>query len=216
MDDARIQAARERARRAADRRARAQQLAPGEAAFDRPETRAAWTRTRRRVRWSLTLWTALWMALFVGVSLLGDLDLSPKAEHNLVGGLGALLFLSYLFILYARLSSLSCLRRIRGVLRTDAWRPIPAARRRFDVTDSSGVPVELHLVARDARNEEADGAPVRKSGRPAKAHSARNPVHRRRWHEAMERGALYAGDEALGVLALPDGTRLMEVTRRDR
>ncbi|MFJ9848975.1 hypothetical protein [Streptomyces sp. NPDC101150] len=214
MDDARIRAAREKAGRAAAQRAGGRQLTPGEAAFDHPATRAAWTKARRRVRRSLTLWSVLWAALFVGVSMLGELDLSPKAEHNLVGGLGALLFLSYLCILYLRLGSLSCLRRIRHILRREPWRPIAAARRRAGVTDSVGVPVEVDLVARDEGNERADGSPARKAKRPPKILSARNPVHRRRWHEAMERGALLAGGRSLGVLALPDGTELMEVRQR--
>ncbi|MFG2138962.1 hypothetical protein [Streptomyces sp. NPDC048650] len=213
MDDARIQAARERARRAADRRARPEP-APGEAAFDRPATREAWTKARRRVRWSLTLWTVLWLALFVGVSLLGELDLPARTGRNLVGGLGALLFLSYLCLLYLRLGSLRCLARIRGVLRAEPWRPIAGAHRKSGVKDPHGVAVELPADA-DEDTGAAGSVTVRKTGDGVRGASARNPVHRRRWDQAMEEGARYAGDTAHGVLALPDGTGLMEVRRRD-
>ncbi|MEU9113628.1 hypothetical protein AB0D04_18075 [Streptomyces sp. NPDC048483] len=213
MDNARIEAARERARRAADRKARREQLAPGEAAFDQPATRAAWTATRRRMRWSLTLWSVVWVALFIGVSRLGELGLSPKAEHNLVGGLGALLFLSYPFLLYARLGSLSCLRRIRGILRDDVWRPVPSVRRNPHI-DAGGIALDLDLGTAEERAGRAAKEPHPKANTTGPTHSARSTTLRRRWPEAMERGALYAGDEAHGVLALPDGTGLMEVRRR--
>ncbi|MFF4950455.1 hypothetical protein ACWC2K_04880 [Streptomyces chattanoogensis] len=215
MDEARIQAARERFQGQAARKARAQQLAPGEAAFDNPQTLADWKRTRRRVRWSLTLFSVVWTALFVALALVSpELDLSAKAEHNVTGGLGSLLFLSYLVILYFRLSSLRCLRRIRDVLRSDVWHPIPSARRHSGAKDPYGVPVQLDRGTGHAQDGPAASEPVRKTKGAPKFLSARNPVHRRRWHPAMEQGAWYAGDADLAVLALPGGTTLMELTPR--
>jgi hypothetical protein len=180
------------------------QLPLEKSAFDHPATRDTWVRARRRVRWGLAFWSVLLVVLFIGVNVLGELDAfgSGKAKKNVVGGVPAVAFLCYLCILYLRVGSLRCLRRIRDVLRAEPWQPIPAAHREPGVKDVAGVAVRLRLT--EEAGEEWTGLK-----------SARNPVQRRRWPQALEQGAWYAGDVAgRGVLALPGGGELMEIETR--
>lgn len=174
-------------------------------AFDHLATQDAWVRARRRVRLNLAFWSVLLVVLFVGVNVLGELDVfgSGKAKKNAVGGIPAVAFLCYLCVLYLRVDSLRCLRRIRDVLRTEPWQSLPEARREPGVKDVAGVAVRLRLS--EQAGDEWTGL-----------QSARNPVRRRRWPEALEQGAWYAGDVAgRGVLALPGGGgELMEIAAR--
>ncbi|MFF3496763.1 hypothetical protein ACFYWS_36110 [Streptomyces sp. NPDC002795] len=68
------------------------QLPLADGAFEDPATRATWTRTRRKVRVRLTLWTVFWVGSFIAVSLLDEF-------RNLLGPVGAVVFLVYLVYL---------------------------------------------------------------------------------------------------------------------
>ncbi|MHA5054095.1 hypothetical protein [Streptomyces sp. SD15] len=94
------------------------------------------------------------------------------------------------------------------MLENHPWQLIPAAHRPSGIKDVMGVPVQL----RYHEGEELTGLM-----------SARNPLHRRRWPEELEQGAWYAGGvwqeqgastRGFGVLTIPGGGELMEVSRR--
>ncbi|MFH8571504.1 hypothetical protein [Streptomyces sp. NPDC017993] len=102
----------------------------------------AWMKARRRVRLSLTLWTVLWLLVFFTLSALGATGVFGKAEPKAVGGLTGVTFFCYLGILYVRVGSLRCLKRIRNTLQAHPWRLIPPARRPAS-KDVMGVPVHL-------------------------------------------------------------------------
>jgi hypothetical protein len=153
----------------------------------------------------LTLWTILWVTSSLAPSLLQEFDVISMSDtvEGVLGLIVSLTFFAYLVILYLDVSALRSIKRIRRILEAAPWRPIPAARKHPLLKDASGVPVQLQLGAAGEADE--------LSG----LMSARGSVHRRRWPEAMEQGAWYAGDvEGHGVLALPGGTRLMEVRPR--
>ncbi|MFJ9178758.1 hypothetical protein [Streptomyces sp. NPDC102360] len=182
-------------------------------AFDDPDTRSAWTRTRRKVRVRLTLWTAFWSGSFIVLSLLDGFGVISLSEvrfearwggdgGTLLGLVGAVPFLVYLCQLYLYVLSLRSLKRIRRVLERRPWRLVSAVRKQHQVTDASGVPVRLRIGAEGARNEWSH------------LMSASGVPRKRRWPEAMENGAWHAGDSwGPGVLALPDGENLMEVRK---
>jgi hypothetical protein len=178
-----------------------------EQAFGNSKTRAEWRKARRRVTMSLIVWPSLWLLLFAFAIALGELDVFGRSQDDVVGGVGGGGFVVFSCVFCMCLSRLWCLKRIRRVLETHAWRPIPAARRRSDIKDVQGVTVQLCLGG--------DGAQARGDDEWTELRSARGPIHRRRWPEAMERGAWYAGEATgRGVLALPGGSGLMEVAAR--
>ncbi|WP_320784355.1 hypothetical protein [Streptomyces sp. CRN 30] len=186
---------------------RGEQVSTEKAAFDHPGTRAAWTRARRAVTARLAVATFLWLAAMIALIALHESGVTwpadPGEGDGVIGLVVALLPFAYLVVLYLYVSALRSTKRIRRILRAHPWQPIPAARKQSLLVDASGVAVQLQLSAA--------GEPERTSG----PRSARGTVHRRRWPEAMERGAWYAGDvEGRGVLALPGGTDLMEVGPR--
>ncbi|MCX5530889.1 hypothetical protein OG785_09995 [Streptomyces sp. NBC_00006] len=192
----------------------APQLPLTKCAFDDPGTRTAWTKSRRKVRVRLTLWTVFWVGSFVALSLLdgfgviGLSDVRFKGRRggsggNLLGMVGAVVFLVYLCQLYLYVVSLRSLKRMRRVLERHPWRIVSAVRKQHQVTDPSGVPVRLRIGAEGARNEWSH------------LMSASGVPRKRRWPEAMEHGAWHAGDNwGPGVLALPGGEDLMEVRKR--
>jgi hypothetical protein len=148
------------------------------------------------------------VASFITLSVLqgfGIISLpgSEKRDGGLLGLILTLMLFVYVTFLYLYVSALRSLKRIRRILEAHPWRPIPGAHRHPRLKDASGVPIQLQLsVAADPK----------KSGGFM---SARGTVHRRRWPEAMEQGAWYAGDvEGHGVLTLPGGTDLLEVQPR--
>ncbi|MBA4864444.1 hypothetical protein H1V43_24440 [Streptomyces sp. PSKA54] len=177
----------------------------GKVSFDHPGTRNAWVKARRRVIARLTLWTILWVTSSLAPSLLQEFDVISMSDtvEGVLGLIVSLTFFAYLVILYLDVSALRSIKRIRRILEAAPWRPIPAARKHPLLKDASGVPVQLQLGAA-GETDELSGVM-----------SARGSVRRRRWPEAMEQGAWYAGDvEGHGVLALPGGTQLMEVQPR--
>lgn len=178
------------------------------AAFDHPGTRTAWAKARRAMITRLSLATFLFVASFITLSVLQGFGIialpgSENEDGGLLGLILTLMLFVYLSFLYLHVSALRSLKRIRRLLETHPWRPIPGAHRHPALKDASGVPIQLQLSAA--------AEPVQSDG----FMSARGTVHRRRWPEAMEYGAWYAGDvEGHGVLALPGGTGLMEVQPR--
>lgn len=178
------------------------------AAFDHPGTRTAWAKERRAVVTRLSLATFLFVAAFITLSVLQGFGLitmpsSEKKDGGVLGLILTLLFFVYVVFLGLYVSALRSLQRIRRLLEAHPWRPIPGAHRQPVLKDAIGVPIQLRLNA-TTETANADGFK-----------SARGAVHRRRWPEAMECGAWYAGDvEGHGVLALPGGTDLMEVEPR--
>ncbi|MFH8567425.1 hypothetical protein [Streptomyces sp. NPDC017993] len=240
-DASRVEAARAKVRLKSAREEARRQPA-GNRAFDHPETRAAWKRLRRRVRGGLTLWTVLWLASVVAVSVLGGADLLGPRPEKVTGPYGGVTFLVYLCFLYLRVSSLRCLGRMRRDLEAFEWQAVPAARRNPHFKDIDGVAVQIQLGSADAESEPAGGArtPAPRKSRTGAAEgaaaqrlfggagerwtgilSARNPVHRRRWAEEMAGGAWYAGDPLAahpkdlvgrGVVSVPGGGDLFALT----
>ncbi|GGZ90400.1 hypothetical protein [Streptomyces bluensis] len=175
-------------------------------AFDHPETRVAWEQARRKVKRGRWIWHFLyalsWVAYFV---LFGNLS-SENAKERAAGGIVLVSFV-YLTLLYLRRDVMASLKRIRRVLEQHPWQLISAAHRPDGVKDVMGVPVQL----RYHEGEELTGLM-----------SARNPLRRRHWPEELEHGAWYAGQvwqaggartRGFGVLAVPGGGELMEVSR---
>ncbi|MFI6013093.1 hypothetical protein ACIBAG_30480 [Streptomyces sp. NPDC051243] len=156
----------------------------------------------------MSLATFLFVASFITLSVLQEFEVitlpgNEKRDGGLLGLILTLLLFVYLTFLYLYVGSLRSLKRVRRVLEAHPWRPIPGAHRHRALKDASGVPIRLQLSAA-ADSTKSDGFM-----------SARGTVHRRRWPEAMEQGAWYAGDvEGHGVLGLPGGTDLMEVQPR--
>ncbi|GGZ39217.1 hypothetical protein [Streptomyces poonensis] len=179
-----------------------------EVAFVHPGTRTAWAKARRAVIMRLSAATFLFVAVFIALSLLHGFDVIslPSANGKPEDTLGLILTLAlfvYLTFLYLYVGALRSSKRIRRILEAHPWQPIPGARRQPLVKDASGVPIQLQLSTMTKPSKSSD------------IMSARGIVHRRRWPEAMEQGAWYAGDaEKHGVLALPDGSELMEVSPR--
>lgn len=178
------------------------------AAFDHSGTRTAWAGARRAMITRLSLATFLWATSFIALSVLQGFGVialpgGDKRDGGLLGSILTLLLFVYVTFLYLYVSALRSLKQIRRLLETHPWQPISGAHRIPALKDASGVPVQLQL------NNAAEPA------RPGGIMSARGTVHRRRWPEAMEHGAWYAGDvEGHGVLAVPGGTDLMEVRPR--
>ncbi|MCL8016826.1 hypothetical protein [Streptomyces sp. AS02] len=178
------------------------------AAFDHPGTRTAWVKARRAIRTRLSLATFLFVASFVTLSVLQGFGIialpgAEKKDGGILGLVLSLLLFVYVVFLYLYVSALRSLQRVRRLLEAHPWRAISGARRHAALKDPNGVPIQLQL-------NEAAGP-----DQSDNFMSARGTVHRRRWPEAMEYGAWYAGDvEGHGVLALPGGTDLMEVGPR--
>lgn len=131
---------------------------------------------------------------------------SEIAKERAAGAI-VLVSFAYLLLLYLRRDVMASLKRIRRVLEQHPWQFIPAAHRPDGVKDVMGVPVQL----RYREGEELTGLM-----------SARNPLRRRHWPEQLEHGAWYAGEvwreggartRGFGVLSLPGGGELMEVSR---
>ncbi|WP_031484876.1 hypothetical protein [Streptomyces bicolor] len=156
----------------------------------------------------MSLATFLFVASFITLSVLQGFGIitlpgSEKKDGGLLGLILTLLLFVYVAFLYLYVSSLRCLKRIRRVLEAHPWRPIAGAHRHRALKDAAGVPIQLQLNAA-TDSTKSDGFM-----------SARGTVHRRRWPQAMEHGAWYAGDaDGHGVLGLPGGTDLMEVQPR--
>ena len=188
------------------------QLPLQKAAFDDPGTRAAWTRLRRRARTRLILCTVVWVAVFVAISVLDGFGVIALSEvggtsrtggrSDLLGGVLTLTLIVYILVLSLCLRSLRCLKRIRAVLERHPWQTGPSVHRQPGIKDANGVAVRLRFA-----NEPVKGRDD--------LMSAQAPLFRRRWPEAMERGAWYAGDiNGQGVLAVPGGDSLMEIKPR--
>jgi hypothetical protein len=176
-------------------------------AFDHPETRAAWEKAWRKGKGRLRVWHFLYALSWVAY-LAYFPNASSAYEEQRAAGAIVLATICYLVLVYFNRDRKACLKRIRRVLEEHPWQLIPTAHRPSGVKDVMGVPVRL----RYREGEELTGLM-----------SARNPLHRRRWPEELERGAWYAGNvwqtggastRGFGVLAVPGGGELMEVSRQ--
>lgn len=172
------------------------QLPLVKAAFDDPDTRAAWERTRRRVVRRLWLWSGLFVVALAVGSVLTGLDAAGPGAAVLV-----LSVLFYVGAVYACRGALSRLARARSVLETHPWQRLTAVRRITGEKEATGVVVQFRLL-------DGDDA-------WSQTLSARDPLRWNRWDSALEQGAWFAGDPRLGgVLARPGGHGLMTVQRR--
>ncbi|RAJ63572.1 hypothetical protein K378_03687 [Streptomyces sp. Amel2xB2] len=192
-------------------------------AFDDPATRAAWTAARRRVVFRLCLWSTLFVAAFAVTAVLAPVHSSVefhsrgRGDNSLSGVIGGLAFLAYPFALYSCCGALSRLRKARSILEVYPWRSLPAVRKLSGTGEALGVSVQFRLPD-GAEADDGESTYADDDGSVwSESMSARNPLRWNRWDEAMERGAWYAGDLAIGgVLALPGGRGLMTVQRGTR
>lgn len=189
-------------------------------AFDHPETRAAWERTRSRIRARLWLWTVLFVALLALSIILNasaGTDYVRRGSNQLGPAIGGLAMLWYPCVLYACLGALSRLKKARRVLHVFPWQPLSKVRK--SGREATGITVHLPLPA----SASAPAGPA-KHGLPgggseddvswSPTMSARDPRRWNRWDERLEGGAWFAGDPSRwGVLALPGGSGLMTVHR---
>ncbi|MEU1849496.1 hypothetical protein ABZ499_09495 [Streptomyces sp. NPDC019990] len=175
-------------------------------AFDHPETRVAWEKARRNAARGGWVWHFLYALSWV-VCFAFSANASSEIAKERAAGAIVLVSFVYMALLYLRRDAMGSLKRIRRVLEQHPWQHIPAAHRPDGVKDVTGVPVQL----RYREGEELTGLM-----------SARNPLHRRRWPDELEHGAWYAGEvwraggarkRGFGVLAVPGGGELMEVSR---
>lgn len=179
-------------------------------AFEQPETRETWERTRRRVRGRFLLWTLVFLALLVLSASLSEPAVSSGYRRSGTRGpwpmVGGLAVLWYPFVLYASLGALSRLKKARRVLEAYPWQQLPAVRKSGRA--STGILVQLPLADAAPGGAKADG------GQWTPTMCARDPRRWNNWDERMERGAWFAGDPGKwGVLALPGGEGLMTVQR---
>ncbi|WP_158708332.1 hypothetical protein [Streptomyces sp. NRRL S-455] len=175
-------------------------------AFDHPETRVAWEKARRKAKRGGWFWHFLYALSWV-VCFAFSANASSEIAKDRAAGAIVLVTFIYLILLYLRRDVMGSLKRIRRVLEQHPWQLIPAAHRPAGVKDVMGVPVQL----RYREGEELTGLM-----------SARNPLRRRHWPEELEHGAWYAGEvwreggartRGFGVLSVPGGGELMEVSR---
>ncbi|MFC4494157.1 hypothetical protein ACFPA8_08420 [Streptomyces ovatisporus] len=194
------------------------QLPLTEVAFDDPETRDAWERTRRSVSRRLWFRSLLWSAALVlglAVSSLTSDEAKP------VSSIGPLVFtvgmFGLLFSLYTCRGALSRVRRARSVLEACPWQALPAVRRITGggVREGTGVVVQFRSPHTARTTDDAEGWYSDEHGTWSPTMSARNPLRWNRWDAELEKGAWFAGDLQLGgVLARPGGQGLMTVQRR--
>ncbi|MFD5425028.1 hypothetical protein [Streptomyces sp. NPDC127084] len=172
-------------------------------AFDHPETRATWKRTRRRVMGRFWLWTLLFVALFaLSTVVTAQTDYAGRGGNQAGPAIGALAFLWYPFVLYTCLGALSRLKQARSALQAFPWQQLPAARKASG-PEAKGVAVHLALGA--GTDGEVRWSPTM---------CARDPRRWNRWDDRLEQGAWFAGDPTKwGVLALPGGEGIMTVQR---
>jgi hypothetical protein len=189
-------------------------------AFDHPETRAAWERTRRRVRGRFLLWTLIFVVLLVLSAALSEPSVDSGYRRGGTSGpwpmVSGLALLWYLCVLYASLGALSRLKKARSVLEAYPWQQFPAVRKAG--RESTGVLVQLPLA--DAApgggglRKDRPGGAAADGGQWTPTMCARDPRRWNIWDERMERGAWFAGDPGKwGVLALPGGEGMMTVQR---
>lgn len=173
-------------------------------AFDHQDTRDTWKAARRRVRWRFALWSVLCLAGLVAGSVVTSYGGSTRGG-GLGGAIGGISLLVYVCVSYACLGALRRLRKARLVMEEHPWQPVPAVRRLSGTPEAKGVPVQFRFVP------EAEG------GEWTPSLVARNPLRWNRWDDAMTKGAwLAAGEEPMGVLALPGGRGLMTLHLRTR
>lgn len=190
-------------------------------AFDQSDTRAAWERTRRRVRGRFWLWTLLFVALLVLSGVLtaaAETDYARRGSNQFGPAIGGLAILWYPFALYSCLGALSRLKKARRVLEAYPWQELPTVRKAG--RESTGIAVQLPLPSSTSATASAGfgkGGPMAGAADDAQwtpTMCARDPRRYNRWDERLERGAWFAGDPTRwGVLAQPGGMGLMTVHR---